>query len=46
MNNGASEVEIRETLLQVAMYCGMPSGVGSIRAGDAAIKQLKGEGLL
>jgi 4-carboxymuconolactone decarboxylase len=23
VNNGASEVEIRETLLQVAIYCGM-----------------------
>jgi len=46
VNNGASEVEIRETLLQVAMYCGMPAGVGSIRVGDAAIKRLKEEGLL
>ena len=26
LNNGASEEEIREVLLQTACYCGMPSG--------------------
>jgi len=46
VNNGASEIEIRETLLQAATYCGMPTGAGSFRVGDATIKRLKEEGKL
>ncbi|PPQ97585.1 hypothetical protein CVT26_002313 [Gymnopilus dilepis] len=46
VNNGASEVEIRETLLHVASYCGAPSGMWSFRVADEAIRKLKEEGLL
>ncbi|KAF8149551.1 CMD-domain-containing protein [Crassisporium funariophilum] len=46
VNNGASEVEIRETLLQTATYCGIPTGMVSFRVGDATIEKLKEEGKL
>ncbi|TFK76666.1 4-carboxymuconolactone decarboxylase [Pluteus cervinus] len=44
--NGATEVEIRETLLHTSMYCGIPTGMESFRVADAALKKLKEEGLL
>ena len=31
LKNGASLVEIREVLLQVAVYCGIPAGVEAFR---------------
>jgi len=43
VNNGASEIEIRETLLQTATYCGMPTGMASFRVGDAVMKKMKEE---
>jgi 4-carboxymuconolactone decarboxylase len=46
VNNGATEIEIRETLLQTATYSGMPTGVSSFRVADVVIKQLKEEGKL
>ena len=46
VSNGVSEVEIQETLLQTATYCGMPSGMSSFRVADAVIKALKEEGRL
>ncbi|RDB16897.1 4-carboxymuconolactone decarboxylase [Hypsizygus marmoreus] len=42
--NGASEIEIRETLLQTAVYCGIPTGMESFRVAEAAITKLKAEG--
>lgn len=44
VNNGATEIEIRETLLQTAMYAGMPTGMWSFRVADKVIKQLQEEG--
>jgi len=44
--NGASEIEIRETLLHAAVYCGIPTGMESFRVADKAVRQLKEEGLL
>ncbi|KAF8971175.1 CMD-domain-containing protein [Flammula alnicola] len=46
VNNGATEIEIRETLLQTATYCGMPTGISSFRVADAVIKKLKEEGVI
>ncbi|KAF5328687.1 hypothetical protein D9619_011696 [Psilocybe cf. subviscida] len=46
VNNGATEIEIRETLLQTATYSGIPTGMWAFRVGDATIKQLKQEKLL
>lgn len=46
MSNGATEIEIRETLLQAAVYCGAPTGMASFRTADAVIQALKDEGKL
>ncbi|KAF5348734.1 hypothetical protein D9758_006812 [Tetrapyrgos nigripes] len=46
VNNGATEIEIRETLLHAAVYCGIPTGMESFRIAEAALKKLKAEGLL
>lgn len=43
VTNGASEVEIRETLLQVAIYCGMPAGIEGFRIAEGVIKGVKEE---
>ncbi|KAF9010709.1 CMD-domain-containing protein [Cyathus striatus] len=46
INNGATELEVRETLLQTATYCGIPTGMWSFRVADATIRKLKEEGNL
>ena len=43
LNNGASEVEIRETILQAAVYCGMPSGMEGFKVTERVIKEWKEE---
>lgn len=43
INNGASELEIRETLLQVSMYCGMPAGIEGFKIAEKVILQIKTE---
>lgn len=43
VNNGASEVEIRETLLQVSIYCGMPAGLEGFKIAEKVILQIKAE---
>lgn len=43
VNNGASEVEIRETLLQAAMYCGMPAGVEGFKVAERVITEMNKE---
>jgi 4-carboxymuconolactone decarboxylase len=43
VNNGASEVEIRETLLQAAIYCGMPAGIGGFKVAEKVINDMKNE---
>ncbi|KAM0185127.1 hypothetical protein ACHAPI_012277 [Fusarium lateritium] len=37
LNNGATEVEIRETLLQAAIYCGMPAGIEGFKVAEKVI---------
>ncbi|KAK5052140.1 hypothetical protein LTR84_002944 [Exophiala bonariae] len=41
VNNGASEVEIRETLIQVAVYCGMPAALEGTRVAEGVLKALR-----
>ncbi|KAJ6475341.1 4-carboxymucolactone decarboxylase [Mycena vitilis] len=41
IGNGATELEIRETLLQAAVYCGIPTGMASFRIAEEALKKLK-----
>jgi len=39
LTNGCSREEIREVLLQVAVYCGMPAGVEAFRLAREAFKE-------
>lgn len=43
ITNGATEVEIRETLLQAAIYCGMPAGLEGFRVAERVIDAVKEE---
>jgi 4-carboxymuconolactone decarboxylase len=43
VNNGASEVEIREVLLQAACYCGMPAGIEGFRVAERVLNEIKAE---
>ncbi|KAK4553993.1 hypothetical protein LTR86_008834 [Recurvomyces mirabilis] len=38
MNNGATEEEIREVVLQASCYCGMPAGMEAFKVTGEAIK--------
>ena len=40
LNNGLSREEIREALLQVAIYCGVPAGLDSTRIAREAFAEL------
>ena len=42
-NNGATDVEIRETLLQAAIYCGMPAGIEGFKVAEKVINAMKDE---
>jgi len=39
LKNGCSKEEIREVLLQVAVYCGMPAGVEAFRLAREAMQE-------
>ena len=41
IRNGLSKDEIREVLLQVAIYCGIPAGVDSFRIAKEALAELE-----
>lgn len=43
LNNGASEVEIREVLLQVSIYCGMPAGLEGFKIAEKVIQEVSRE---
>lgn len=40
INNGVSKAEICEIFLQVAVYCGMPAGLGSFKAAKEVFKEM------
>lgn len=40
INNGVTKDEIRECFLQVAVYCGMPAGLGSFKIAREVFKEL------
>ena len=40
LNNGLTKEEIREALLQVAIYCGMPAGLGSFKIARQVFKEM------
>ena len=43
LRNGVSKTEIREVLLQVAIYCGVPAGVDAFRVAQGDLRRA-GEG--
>ena len=43
LNNGATEEEIREVILQATAYCGMPAGIEGFRVAGKAVKDWKAE---
>jgi 4-carboxymuconolactone decarboxylase len=44
VQNGCTEVEIQEVLLQTAIYCGVPAAMEAFRVADAALAQLRDGG--
>ena len=40
INNGVTKEEIRECLLQIAVYCGMPAGLGSFKVAREVFKEM------
>lgn len=40
LNNGLTRDEIREVLLQVAVYCGVPAGIDSVRIAREAFAEV------
>ncbi|KAL3488063.1 AhpD-like protein [Aspergillus germanicus] len=45
VNNGVSATEIREVLVQVCIYMGVPSGMEAFKACEAVLLKMKGEGV-
>lgn len=43
LNNGATEEEIREVILQAAGYCGMPAGIEGFRVAGKVVEDWKKE---
>ena len=41
LNNGCTIEELKETLLQIAVYCGMPAGVGAFRIARKVLSERK-----
>ena len=41
INNGVTKEEIREVFLQVAIYCGMPAGLGSFKIARQVFDEMK-----
>jgi 4-carboxymuconolactone decarboxylase len=41
IRNGCTKEEIREVLLQVAIYCGVPAAVDSFRNAKAALEEME-----
>ncbi|KAF4637131.1 hypothetical protein G7Y89_g946 [Cudoniella acicularis] len=46
VRNGASELEIRECLLQATAYCGMPAGMEAFRVADRVLGEMEAKGEL
>lgn len=41
LRNGCTEEEIREVLLQTAVYCGVPAGLDAFRTAESAIRNYR-----
>ena len=40
IGNGLTKDEIKEVFLQVAIYCGIPAGIDSVRAAKEVFKEM------
>jgi 4-carboxymuconolactone decarboxylase len=43
VNNGATDEEIQEALLQAAVYCGMPAALESFRVAERTLKEVRSD---
>ncbi len=43
LNNGLSRDEIREILLQIAIYCGVPAAIDSFRVAQSVFDEIDGK---
>lgn len=43
INNGLTEEELKEVLIQIAVYCGIPAGVESFRIARGVLDEMKAE---
>jgi 4-carboxymuconolactone decarboxylase len=43
LKNGLTKDEIKEVLLHVAVYCGVPAGIDSFRNAREAFRELESE---
>ena len=43
INNGVTEGEIKEIVMQAAVYCGMPAGLESLRIAERTINELRSD---
>jgi 4-carboxymuconolactone decarboxylase len=41
VNNGCTPVEIREVLLQAAVYCGLPAALDAFRVAEKALEEVE-----
>jgi 4-carboxymuconolactone decarboxylase len=41
VNNGLTEEEIREVIIQASFYCGGPAGLESTRVADGVLKEIR-----
>jgi 4-carboxymuconolactone decarboxylase len=44
LNNGLTEIEIREAVLQATIYCGVPAGVEAMKVAEKAINDMISKG--
>lgn len=46
VNNGLSELEIREAILHATIYCGMPAGLEAFKVADRTLDDMAEKGEL
>ena len=44
LNNGLTEVEIRESILHATIYCGVPAGVEAMKVAERTINDMVAKG--
>lgn len=44
VNNGVTELEIREALLQTSIYCGVPAGLEAFKVAERTLKDMAEKG--